>query len=83
MHVLLCFAWEECVRIIVGSMLARSTIQGMQEPQAVGRVKSIVPTFFCAVENLINNFLKAESGSKEANIKIYEEICLNVVNVPT
>ena len=30
-------AWEDSIHISVGSMLARSTVQGMQEPPLVGR----------------------------------------------
>ena len=42
----LCFTRKRYMHINVGSMLARSTIQGMQEPQAVGRVRVKVPTSF-------------------------------------
>lgn len=51
----------------VGSMLARSTLQGMLEPQAVGREAEYSShIFFYAVTETINNLIKAESGGKEA-----------------
>ena len=62
-------AGEKCVHISVGSMLARSTLQGMLEPQFVGRVKSIVPTSFLCAVTIIQHLLEAKSGSKEANDK--------------
>lgn len=42
----LCFAWEEYIHIRVGSMLARSTFQGMQEPPFVGRARVLFPHLF-------------------------------------
>lgn len=68
------------MHISVGSMLARSTLQGMQEPQVVGRVmKYSSHIFFCAVPNLINNFFNAESGGKEANDKNHEEDYIAII----
>ena len=43
-------------------MLARSTVQGMQEPPFVGRVKSIVPTSFLCRNQNNPKTLEAELG---------------------
>ena len=61
-------------------MLARSTLVGMQEPQSVGRVKSIVPTSFLCRNESNQKLIKAESGSKEANDKVYEKIYSCIAN---
>lgn len=50
-------------------MLARSTVQGMQEPPLVGRVRSIVPTSFLCRNEINSNFKDAESGDEEAGKK--------------
>ena len=63
----------EEVHISVGSMLARSTLVGMQEPQYVGRVKSMVPTSFLCRHETIQKLLEAELGGGEAKFNKYEQ----------
>jgi hypothetical protein len=63
----------EEVHISVGSMLARSTLVGMQEPQYVGRVKSMVPTSFLCRHETIQKLLEAEPGGREAKQYRHEE----------
>ena len=70
---------EKDVHISVGSMLARSTLQGMQEPQVVGRVKSMVPTSFLCRHETIPKLLEAEPGGGEVCGDDYAETVVVII----
>lgn len=61
-------AWGEYIHINVGSMLARSNSWACKSLRLWDEQEYSSHIFFCAVTKN-QNFLKAESGGKEANDK--------------
>lgn len=74
MQILPAHAKGSCVHIIVGSMLARSILQGNARASICGTSKEYSSHIFLCRNGKNNDFLKAEFGDEEA------QICKNMIH---